>query len=582
MPPTREVRAVVEGLQSQNPANPQAATSANGIFYGQYHAPIGEYIFPENIPGKPIVENNFNTIPFLAQGGYTSFSGLLAGQLDPWPSNIVPPPVCTAPPQANAGGPYLVASGGTVALAGSSTGKVPTLLWAAPASGSLSSLTTPAPVFTAPLVGVNTVINLSLTATNNCGTTTATTTVTVGAALAPSVDPVGAQTVASGSAGTFAVTGTDPNVPAATPLTFTAVQTGGTPALTGITVTQNGPTGANVGFTAPAGVAANTDVTVSVAATNSVGVSSAPVSVTITITPVVVAAAPVANAGGPYTVASGGTVTLAGSATGTAPLTFAWALPAQGSIANPSQANAVYSAPTVAVDTPVTLSLTVSNGVGSSTATANLTVKAALAPTVNPVSPVTLFSGANGTFTVSGADPNTPAALLPLTFTASQAPSVLTGLTVLGLTDTTARVNFTAPLLPAGQTTPTVVQVAVTATNSLGVASAPVTTTVTVNPVPDSVAITAAEYRTGKQRLILSATSSIVSPNVTLRLLPYLTNTGATFDPANLGDTFTNGGGGLYTMTLVGAPQPAAGPVLFVRSNLGSTSPGHALDRVRA
>jgi hypothetical protein len=580
LPPTREVRAVVEGLQTQNPANPQAATSANGIVYGQYHAPIGEYIFPENTPGNPIPENNFNTIPFLAQGGYTSFSGLVAGQLDPWPSNIVPPPVCVAPPQANAGGPYLVASGGTVALAGSSTGRTPTFSWAAPASGSLSSLTTAAPVFTAPLVGATTVINLSLTATNTCGTTTATTTVTVGAAGAPSVNPVGAQTVASGSAGTFAVTGTDPNVPAATPLTFTVVQTGGTPVLTGLTVTQNGPTGANIGFTAPSGVAANTDVTVSVTAKNSVGVSSlASASVTITITPVVVGAAPVANAGGPYTVASGGTVTLAGSATGTAPLNFNWAIPAPGSIANRTIANAVYTAPTVGADTTVNLSLTVSNSFGSSTATTTVLVKAALGPTVAPISPVSLFSGANGTFTVSGVD---PAGLVPLTFTATQAPTALTGLTVLPLTGTTARVNFTAPLLPPGQTTPTVVQVTVTAKNSLNVASAPVTTTVTVNPVPDSVAITAAEFRTGKQRLILTATSSIVSPNVTLRLLPYLTTTGATFDPAGLGDTFTNGGGGLYTMTLVGAPQPAAGPVLFVRSNLGSTSPGHALDRVRA
>ncbi len=581
LPPTREVRAVVEGLQSQNPANPQAATSANGIFYGQYHAPIGEYIFPENIPGKPIVENNFNTIPFLAQGGYTSFSGLLAGQLDPWPSNIVPPPVCTAPPQANAGGPYLVASGGTVALAGSSTGKVPTFLWAAPASGSLSSLTTAAPVFTAPVVGVNTVINLSLTATNSCGTTTATTTVAVGAALAPSVGPIAPTSVVSGSAGTLAVSGSDPNVPAATPLTFTATQSGGAPVLTGIAVSQNGPTGANVTFTAPVGVAVNTDVTLSVTATNAAGVSSASVTATITITPAVVGVAPVANAGGPYTVSSGGTVTLAGSSTGTAPLSFGWAATAPGTLSNLAIANPVYTAPSVAVDTTVNLSLTVTNGVGSSTVTSTVLVKAALAPTVAPISPVSVFSGANGAFTVSGADPNTPA-LVPLVFTATQAPAVLTAFGVTTLTGTTASVHFTAPILPPGQTTPTVVQVTVTATNSLGVASAPVTTTVTVNPVPDSVAITNAEYRTGKQRLILTATSSVISPNVTLRLLPYLTTTGATFDPAGLGDTFTNGGGGLYTMTLVGAPQPAAGPVLFVRSNLGSTSPGHALDRVRA
>ena len=83
LPPTREVRAVVEGLQqflpgthtpnpaSQVPGTPTAVTAANGIFYGQYHAPIGEYIFPENVPGQPIPENNFNTIDFLAYGGYT-------------------------------------------------------------------------------------------------------------------------------------------------------------------------------------------------------------------------------------------------------------------------------------------------------------------------------------------------------------------------------------------------------------------------------------------------------------------------------------------------------------------------------
>ncbi|HZX53216.1 MAG TPA: hypothetical protein VFE86_00975, partial [Ilumatobacteraceae bacterium] len=90
LPATREVRAVIEGLQTQDPANPAAVTSANGIYYGQYHAPIDEFLFPENIPGAPIPENNFNTMPFLAQGGYTSFSGVVAGVLNPWPSNIAP------------------------------------------------------------------------------------------------------------------------------------------------------------------------------------------------------------------------------------------------------------------------------------------------------------------------------------------------------------------------------------------------------------------------------------------------------------------------------------------------------------
>ena len=581
LPPTREVRAVIEGLQSQNPANPLASTSANGIFYGQYHAPIGQYIFPENRPGTPIVENNFNTIPFLARGGYTSFTGVIAGQLNPWPSNIVPPPVCTAPPQANAGGPYTVASGGAVTLAGSSTGTAPTFSWAAPSSGSLSSLTTAAPVFTAPVVGTATVINLSLTTSTSCGSSTATTTVTVSAALAPSVGAIAAQTVVSGSSGTFAVSGSDPNVPAATPLTFTATQTSGSSTLTGLSVTQNGPTGANVSYTAPAGVTANTDVTLAITATNAAGVSSAPVTVIVTITPVpVVGEAPVANAGGPYTVSSGGTVTFAGSSTGTSPFTYAWAALSQGSLSDPTVANPVYTAPVVAADTVVSLALTVSNGVGSSTATSTVTVKGALPPTVAAVNPVSVFSGANGTFTVTGSDPNSPA-LVPLTFTVTQAPASLIGLTVAAQSNTSAMVTFRAPTLPLDQIVPSVIQLTITATNSVGVVSAPVTASVTVNPIPDSVAITSTEYRTGKQRLVLTATSSVISPNVILKLLPYVTTTGATFNPATLGDTFTNGGGGLYTMTLVGAPQPASGPVLFVRSNLNGISPGHALDRIR-
>ena len=71
LPPTREVRAVVEGAWVPG----QTTTYANGIVAGQYHAPIADYLFPENLPGAPIVENTFNTMPFLAQGGYTSTAG---------------------------------------------------------------------------------------------------------------------------------------------------------------------------------------------------------------------------------------------------------------------------------------------------------------------------------------------------------------------------------------------------------------------------------------------------------------------------------------------------------------------------
>jgi hypothetical protein len=44
---------------------------------------------------------------------------------------------------------------------------------------------------------------------------------------------------------------------------------------------------------------------------------------------------------------------------------------------------------------------------------------------------------------------------------------------------------------------------------------------------------------------------------------------------------FTNNGGGLYIITLVGAPQPGAGNVLTVRSSLGGVSPASPLTKIR-
>ena len=595
LPPTREVRAVIEGLQSQNPANvtvPPAPTdaqqAANGLFYGQYHAPIGEYIFPENIPGTPIVANNFEAIQFLKCGGFVSNGGTIPGQLNPWPGATAP--TCLASPVANAGGPYTVNSGDAVALAGSATGSVPlNFSWAVPSAGTLSNRFIATPVFTAPQVAVATTINLSLTVTNTAtpGTDTATTTVLVNPANAPVVDPIAAQTIESGSSGSFAVTGSDSNVPAHLPLTFAVTQAGPV-TLTGLTVTQNGTTGANITYTAPTGVLTATDVTLSVKATNNGGVASAPVTTTVTVTPAPTGTPPVASAGGPYTVNSGSTVTLAGSATGTTPLTFLWATPAQGSISDVNVAGPVFTAPAVTADTTLNLSLTVTNAAGSSTATASVLVKAALPPTVAHVNPVSIASGANGSFVISGTDPNSPPQT-PLTFTVTQTGSpALTGLTVaqnqacspLVAGKTCAVVTFTAPVLPVAQVLPTVINLTITATNTLGQASLDEFTTVTVNPLADSVNITNAEYRTGKQRLIITATSNVISPNVILTLQPYVTTSGSTFIPPD--GTFTNGGGGLYTITLVGAPQPAAGLVLQVKSNHGGTSPFHALDRVRA
>jgi hypothetical protein len=466
LPPTREVRAVVEG--SWVPG--QVTTFANGIIAGQYHAPIADYLFPENVPGAPIVENTFNSMPFLAQGGYSSSQGTVVGQLNPWPSDVVPAQFC-APAVASAGGPYAVVSGGTVALAGSATGTAPiTFAWSAP-TGSFSDPTLPNPNYTAPLVAVDTPVTLTLAATNCGGTSTSTATVTVSTGLAPIVSPIANQTVTSGSPGSFAVTGSDPNTPPATPLTWAISQTGA-PALIGLTITSTGATTANVTYTAPAGVTAPTSITVTVTATNTASLTSAPVSLTVTILPAAV-------------------------------------------------------------------------------------------PVVNPVAPISLFAGAASTvITLSGSDPNVPS-LLPLTFSVSQsgAPALVGLLVTQGPNPpgTTATLTFVAPSLPAGQITPSVVTLTIRATDTGGLVSAPVTTTVTINPLPDLITVASAEYRVNQKRLVITVNDA--NPNVTLRLQPYVTTTGTTYNPdpaaGGVGNVFTNNLNGTYTISVAAVPAPA-------------------------
>jgi hypothetical protein len=403
LPPTREVRAVVEGAWVPG----QVTTAANGIIFGQYHAPMADYRFPENLPGKPVVENNFNSIDFLAKGGYTSSAGTLVGVLNPWPSNVVPVQPC-------------------------------------------------------------------------------------------------------------------------------AVQ-------------------------------------------------------------------PIAVPGGPYTAASGGSITLNGSATTSDnPVTFLWTAP-QGTFSNPTLANPVYTAPVVAGLTNVTLTLTVTTCGGSGSATVNVAVNGASAPTVNHVAPLTLFSGAAGSMPVTGSDPNVPPAL-PLVFISTQAGAPpLVGFNVTqgpNPPGTGATINFTAPTLPVGQVTNVVITLTTTATNSAGLVSAPDTTTVTVVPLPDAISVAGQleQYRLNNRRLILNATSSVASPNVVLKLQPYVTTTGTTYNPdpaaGGVGNTFTNNGGGVYTLTLNGVPEPACGNVngniapcptkpLDVKSNLNGDSGFFALTDIR-
>lgn len=485
LPPPREMRAVVQGAFTA-PIGPGSPRTANGIVYGQYHAPILEYIFPENVPGTPIPENNFNTIVFLAQGGYSSSAGTLVGQLNPWPSNVVPAITCAAV-VANAGGPYAVNSGGTLAVNGGAAGTPPiTYAWTA-TGGTFSNASLPITNWIAPQVAVSTTFSLTLTATNCGGASSSTTTVTVAAASAPTVNPIPNQSVISGAAGTFNVTGSDPNVPAATPLTWTISQAGA-PALLSLVINPTGPTSATVNFNAPAGVLVATPITVTVTATNTIGSSTSAVT-TVTINPAPVIQPPVAN-------------------------------------------------PVAAASVPV--------------------------------------SSTDVNLLITGTDPNVPAQT-PLLFTVTQVPAgallfpsagcalgvVQGNLCVTPSGPTSATVSFNAPA------TPVTVTLTITAINSGGVASASITTTVTVT---DVFSITAAEYRTNKKRLIVNVTDNTIDPTIQIFLQPYRCEVAAapcvqtapgvwTYDPnpanGGVGNLFTGGAGGLYVIDVVGVPAPA-------------------------
>ncbi|WP_374969522.1 PKD domain-containing protein [Terrabacter sp. BE26] len=308
IPPTREVRAVVDGLSeflpgtinanpaSQVPGTPGAKTAANGIYYGQYHAPIGEYIFPENVPGTPIPENNFNSIPFLAYGGYSSVTGVKAGVLSPWPSSVAAPAVVCATPTIN-GAPYSVANGASIPLSGGVTNGASTpvtLQWTAGTTPggtdlnrALTGATTTTPTFKATGLAAGT-YNLTLTVSNTCGVASTSTMVTVQAAPPPTVGPIQNQTVTAGNLVTL--TASSSSLPAPT---WAWTQTAGpaSPALTqspaaatagGTSQLKFTPTGAGTySFTVKAtnanGSSPDTTVTVTVTAAVPTNVTLTPV-----------------------------------------------------------------------------------------------------------------------------------------------------------------------------------------------------------------------------------------------------------------------------------------------------------------
>jgi PKD repeat protein len=123
--------------------------------------------------------------------------------------------------------------------------------------------------------------------------------------------------------------------------------------------------------------------------------------------------APVANAGGPYTVTSAGTTTLSGSATGTTPITYLWSASA-GTFSDPTILNPVYTAPAVTTSTIITLSLTATNIAGSGNASATITVNPlVIADTVTITSSVYKISNKTLTITAKSSSATAVLKLMP-------------------------------------------------------------------------------------------------------------------------------------------------------------------------
>jgi len=285
---------------------------------------------------------------------------------------------------------------------------------------------------------------------------------------------------------------------------------------------------------------------------------------------------------------SGGIITLIGSAVSPTPIgAWRWAQTGGpgGVLGSAGLQNTTFMAPAIAGPGPetVTFTLTATNAAGTATSPVlTVTINPPQAPTVFVPAPFTVVSAQEARLRATCSDPNRLACTIQWTQINVGVPGVPTVLfpNPSAQMPSGTDIRFTVTLPPDLITTTILLQAI--ARNSAGALSVPAFTSVTIMPVPDVVTITSAEFRTGKQRLLLTATSSVVSSAVVLTLQPYLTINGTIFDPGANG-VFLNTGGGLYTLDLVGVQQPALSPAapLVVKSNLGGVSPPAAVTRIR-
>jgi hypothetical protein len=308
-PPTRTMTARISRGEVQEGATPQpqhftllpTVNTPNGLVSGQYNAPIFEYLFPEPVPGAPVVPINAEVMAFLALGigplvpdAPVSPSNPIVGQLSPWPGAIAPTPI-TAPTARVSTATASVDGGSTVTILNGSTSTDPnglplTYHWTQTGGPAVvlsanNSTTAANPSFVAPNTGLPVTLTFSLSVSDTYLSSptpdpTVTITVTTPAAQPPIAVVGPNQTVNSGNVVTLDGSGSiDLNQ---RPLIYRWTQTAG-PA---VVLSQNNSTAASKPtFTAP-NVAAATTIRFSLVVQDSggPGLSSLPPAPTVTIT----------------------------------------------------------------------------------------------------------------------------------------------------------------------------------------------------------------------------------------------------------------------------------------------------------
>ncbi len=295
--------------------------------------------------------------------------------------------------------------------------------------------------------------------------------------------------------------------------------------------------------------------TFSLTVTNTEGLSSAPAPVTVTVSNATAALPPVANAGPAQTVASNRAVQLDGTASSdpnvpAQALTYAWTQTVLGTctasacppatLSNPAAAAPTFTTPlnTRGKTTVLTFSLKVTNTslLTSTASLVNITLNPVVAPTANagPSQSVLI----NRTVQLDGSLSVDPAGL-PITYLWTPGGGVTLS------SRTVAKPTFTAP----ANTTRFDINLTV---NNGFITSNTAKVTINVVSVPDTVAITTVTYRVSKQRLDITATSSIGTATPTLA--PVLSLVGFGPNGTDLPMAFA---GGTYTVTVNGIPEPA-------------------------